>query len=213
MALCVSSATAEERAAHSGPSRTRPGMAKKMSRYSKSPCRSRSSQSPGCSRGRLSGKVRRTPLWQPVSRTTARTTSPTTLTGEHPVALAALLAQRRRERTHNVDSLTRLENVRLSSRVNARAHSGGTLGSGGNWGSDVHRNRTFLLLLKTGECSFSAAMVSLHCRHTTCTFFPGFAPLTAARKQKQKKMSKKTKLLKEFRHLYAHVVRDNTGPV
>jgi len=58
----------------------------------RSPCRSRSSPSPGCSRGRLSGKIRRTPLWQPVSRTTARTTSPTTHAGGHPAELAALLA-------------------------------------------------------------------------------------------------------------------------
>lgn len=40
------------------------------------PCRNRSLQSPGCSRGCLSERVRRWQLWLPICRTTARTTSP-----------------------------------------------------------------------------------------------------------------------------------------
>lgn len=57
------------------------------------PCRSRSSLSPGCSRGCLFEKVRRWQLWQPVDRRTARTTSPTHQLRPHePAKLAAVLA-------------------------------------------------------------------------------------------------------------------------
>lgn len=60
------------------------------------PSRSRSSLSPGCSRGRLSERVRRWQLWQPVYRTTTRTTSPTHLLPRNkPAKLATPLAQRR----------------------------------------------------------------------------------------------------------------------
>lgn len=65
------------------------------------PCRNRSSQSPGCSRGCLSERVRRWQLWQPICRTTARTTSPGPTTQTNRASSRASLAS---TWAHNADN-------------------------------------------------------------------------------------------------------------